>query len=188
MQKIYFDNASTTFPKPQQVADSVYQYMTGIGTNINRGCYNDAYEVEELVLETRQLLCDLFDGSDCRNVIFTKNVTESLNIILKGFLKKNDHILVSAMEHNAVMRPLVQLESEGVHFTRIPCKEDGTLVLKEMEKYLCLNTKAVVMTHASNVCVTMMPIKEVGEFCQAHGLKFIVDCAQTGGVWPISMK
>lgn len=188
MDTIYFDNASTTFPKPPEVAESVYQYMTGSGVNINRGCYNSAYEVEELVLETRQLLCDLFDGPDCRNVIFTKNVTESLNVLIKGFLHPGDHVLVSSMEHNAVMRPLVQMQHAGCSFSRIPCNTDGTLQLESMEHCLQENTKAVIMMHGSNVCGTMMPLTEVGAFCQKHGLKFIVDCAQTGGTWPISMK
>lgn len=188
MENIYFDNASTTFPKPTSVAESVYGYMTGCGVNINRGCYNSAYNVEELVFETRQLLCEMLDGPDCRNVVFTKNVTESLNVLLKGFLKPGDHVLVSSMEHNAVMRPLVQLEQCGCSFTRIPCAVDGTLLLDELENCLQPATKAVVMMHASNVCGTLLPIKEVGEFCQKHGLKFFVDCAQTAGVWPISMK
>ena len=188
MNSIYLDNASTTFPKPQPVADSVYAYMTGSGVNINRGCYNSAYDVEELVLETRQLLCDLFHGPDCRNVIFTKNVTESLNVILKGFLKPGDHVLVSSMEHNAVMRPLVQLEKIGVSFTRIPCASDGSLLLDKIADCVQENTTAVVMTHASNVCGTVMPIDQVGSFCRKHGLKFIVDCAQTGGVLPIDIQ
>ena len=119
--------------------------MTGMGANINRGCYDDAYQVEEMVYETRQLLCDLFDGSDCRNVVFTKNVTESLNMLLKGFLKKGDHVLVSSMEHNAVMRPLVQLEKQGVSFTRIPCNEMGELQMDQLETCLQPNSRAIVM-------------------------------------------
>ena len=88
MKKIYLDQASTTYPKPECVAAAVYEYMTGNGSNINRGCYENAYDTEDIVLETRELLCELFDGPDCKNVIFTKNVTESLNIVLKGFLKR----------------------------------------------------------------------------------------------------
>lgn len=132
MKKRYLDNASTSFPKPREVADAVYRYMTEIGSNINRGCYEDAYSVEEMVYETRQLICNLFHGSDCKNVVFTKNVTESLNIILKGYLKSGDHVLVSAMEHNAVMRPLVQLTQNGVTFDRIPCYPDGSLCLDQI--------------------------------------------------------
>ena len=188
MKKIYLDQASTTYPKPECVAKAVYKYMTGIGSNINRGCYENAYDTEEIVLETRELLCELFDGPDCKNVIFTKNVTESLNVVFKGFLKPGDHILTSSMEHNAVMRPIRQLEAEGVFFDRIPCNGQGELLLDTMWGLLKQNTKAIVMMHASNVCGTLLPLKEVGAFCKAHGLKFIVDCAQTAGVFPISMK
>lgn len=188
MKKIYLDQASTTYPKPECVAKAVYDYMTGNGCNINRGCYENAYDTEEVILETRELLCQLFDGQDCKNVVFTKNVTESLNIVLKGFLKSGDHVLVSSMEHNAVMRPIRQLEKLGVSFDRIPCNNHGELLLETLEDLLKENTKAVVLMHASNVCGTILPIKEVGFFCEKHGLKFIVDCAQTAGVWPISMK
>ena len=188
MKKIYLDQASTTYPKPECVPQAVYEYMTGNGSNINRGCYENAYDTEEVVLETRELLCELFEGPDCKNVIFTKNVTESLNIVLKGFLKPGDHVLTSSMEHNAVMRPLRQLETAGVSFDRIPCNAQGELLLETMEGLLKKNTKAVVMMHASNVCGTILPLKEVGAFCKAHGLRFIADCAQTAGVLPISMK
>ena len=188
MKKIYLDQASTTYPKPECVAKAVYEYMTGNGSNINRGCYENAYDTEEVVLETRELLCELFDGPDCKNVVFTKNVTESLNVVLKGFLKPGDHVLLSSMEHNAVMRPIRQLEKNGVEFDRVPCSEQGELKLQSMEALLKPGTKAVVMMHASNVCGTILPLKEVGAFCKTHGLKFIADCAQTAGTMPISMK
>lgn len=188
MEKIYLDNASTTFPKPPSVAQAVYDYMTGSGVNINRGCYNAAYDVEEQVLETRQLLCELFHGPDCRNVVFTKNVTESLNVLLKGFLRPGDHILTSSMEHNAVMRPLVQLEKIGVSFTRLPCDSQGQLDVDALEGCLRPNTRAVVMTHASNVCGTALPIAQAGQFCLSHGLRFFVDSAQTAGVLDLDME
>lgn len=188
MQRIYLDNASTTFPKPQAVAEAVYQYMTQDGSNINRGSYQNAFSVAEAVFNTRQLLCDLFHAEDCKNVVFTKNVTESLNVLIKGFLKPGDHVLVSAMEHNAVMRPLVQLAKSGITFTRIPCDSLGVLQTDNLAELLQPNTKAVIMTHASNVCGTLLPIAEIGAFCQNHSLKFIVDTAQTAGLFPIDMK
>ena len=187
MGSIYLDNASTTFPKPRAVADAMYGFLTQTGSNINRGCYQRAYRVEETVYETRQMLCELFGGEDCKNVVFTKNVTESLNVLLKGFLRPGDHVLVSAVEHNAVMRPLVQLERRGVSFSRVPCAEDGSLRVEALAGCLTPRTRAVVMTHASNVCGTLLPLGEVGEFCAAHGLRFFVDSAQTAGVWPIHM-
>ena len=188
MEKIYLDNGATSFPKPKEVADAVYEYMTCCGANINRGGYQEAYDLEGTVFETREMLTDMFDGPDCKNVVFTKNVTESLNIVLKGFLRPGDHILCSSMEHNAVMRPLVQLEKQGVEFSRIPGTEAGELVLDAVEDMIKPNTKAIVMTHASNICGTVNPLKEVGEICRKHGLKFIVDSAQSAGILPISMK
>ena len=188
MNKIYLDNASTTFPKPEAVPKAVYEYMTTQGSNINRGCYDSAYDVEELVFETRQMLAELFHGGDCKNVVFTKNVTESLNVILKGFLKPGDHVLVSAMEHNAMMRPIRQLETAGVEFDRIPCNNRGELMLEKLADMVKPNTRAIAMMHASNVCGTVLPIAQVGAFCHEHGLKFIVDCAQTAGVLDVDME
>ena len=188
MKQIYLDNGSTTFPKPRAVAEAMYRYLTESGSNVGRGNYGRAYAVEEQVYETRELLCGLFHGGDCRNVIFTKNVTESLNVLLKGLLRPGDHVLVSSMEHNAVMRPLTQLTRQGVSFSRIPCAPDGSLLLDAMEGLLQENTRAVVMTHASNVCGTVLPIGEVGAFCRRRGLLFLVDGAQTAGVLPIDME
>lgn len=188
METIYFDNASTTFPKPQAVADTVYRYLTKEGCNINRGGYGKAYQTAEAVYETRELLCRLFGGENCKNVVFTKNATESLNIILKGFLKPGDHVLVSAMEHNAVMRPLVQLTQHGVTFSRIPCTTEGELCTDALTGLLTPQTRAVVLTHASNVCGTLLPLAEAGEFCMRHGLRFFVDASQTAGVLQIHME
>lgn len=188
MKGIYLDHAATSFPKPDEVFGAVYRYMTQNGCNINRGGYDSAYALEETVLETRERICTLFCGDDCRNVVFTRNVTEGLNLLLKGYLKPGDHVLVSAMEHNAVMRPLTQMQHMGVTFTRIPCTREGELIADEMESLLRENTRAVVMTHASNVCGTMMPLDDVGALCKKHGLRFFVDCAQTAGVFPIDMQ
>lgn len=195
MQQIYLDNASTTFPKPQVVADAVYQYITHAGTNISRGTC--ATSSENLVYTTRELLCDFFGAEDSKNVIFTKNVTESLNIIIKGLLRSGDHVLVSAMEHNAVMRPLQQIGTEltadnapidAITFSRIPCDAEGALRLDALPQLVRPNTRAIIMTHASNVCGTVQPLAEVGSFCQEHGLHFIVDSAQSAGILPLNMQ
>ena len=188
LDTIYLDNASTTFPKPACVPEAMLRYITGCGSNIARGGYSAAYSAEEMVFETRERICSLFGGEDSRCVVFTKNVTESLNVLLKGLLRPGDHVLVSSMEHNAVMRPLRQLEAQGVTFSRIPCRADGTLIAEAAEPLLRPSTRAVVMTHASNVCGTLLPIAAVGAFCQEHGLRFFVDSAQTAGVFPIDME
>ena len=188
MKRIYLDQASTSFPKAPGVAQAMMDYLTMNGVNVNRGCYSSAYSAEEIVYETRQLLAELFHFSKCKNVIFTPNVTTSLNFILKGFLKPGDHILVSAMEHNAVMRPVVQLASKGILFDRIPCREDGSMILERVEELIKPETKAIVTLHASNVCGTRMPLDILGEICQRHHLYFIVDSAQTAGIVPIDME
>ena len=180
MNRIYLDQASTSFPKAPGVAQAMMDYLTMNGVNVNRGCYSSAYSAEEVIYETRQLLAELFHFSKCKNVIFTPNVTTSLNFILKGFLKPGDHILVSAMEHNAVMRPVVQLD-------RIPCRTDGSMILEKVEELIRPETKAIITLHASNVCGTRMPLDALGEICQRHQLYFVVDSAQTAGIVPINM-
>ena len=128
MQRIYLDNACTTFPKPRAVADAVYRYMTEQGTNLSRGGYETAYEAEEWVYQTREEILRLFDAPPDAAVIFTRGLTESSNVVLKGILRPGDHVLCSSMEHNAVMRPLVQLGERGVTFSRIPSFEDGSFI------------------------------------------------------------
>ena len=187
MNRIYLDQASTSFPKAPGVAQAMMDYLTMNGVNVNRGCYSSAYSAEEVIYETRQLLAELFHFSKCKNVIFTPNVTTSLNFILKGFLKPGDHILVSAMEHNAVRRPVVQLASSGISFDRIPCRTDGSMILEKVEELIRPETKAIVTLHASNVCGTRMPLDALGEICQRHQLYFVVDSAQTAGIVPINM-
>jgi len=187
-EKIYLDNAATSFPKPEEVPMAVYDYMTKLGTNVNRGGYATAYDTESVVFECRELIGALFHAPDYKNVVFTRNITESMNVVLKGLLHSGDHVIVSSMEHNAVMRPIRQLEKKGVSFTRVQCESDGSLKPEKLSSCLRPDTKAVVMTHASNVFGTMLPIEEVGNFCKENGLVFILDSAQTAGVFPIDME
>ena len=190
MAKIYLDQASTSYPKAPSVAQAVYDYLNDSAVNVNRGGYQAAYSVEEQIFETREQLLRLFHftSGKGKNVIFTQNVTTSLNVLLKGLLKSGDHVLVSSMEHNAVMRPLVQLTRHGVTFDRIPCSADGSLLIEKAEELLKPNTRLLVCLHASNVCGTMMPVQKLGEFCKKHGLLFILDTAQTAGTVPIDME
>ena len=189
MKKIYLDQASTSYPKAPSVARAVYNYLSGSAVNVNRGGYQAAYSVEEQIFETREQLLRLFHftSGKGKNVIFTPNITTSLNILLKGLLKPGDHVLVSSMEHNAIMRPLVQLAGNGVTFDRIPCRKDGSLLIDKAESLLRPQTRLLVCLHASNVCGTMMPIQKLSDFCQKHHLLFILDTAQTAGTIPIDM-
>lgn len=188
MNYIYLDNASTTFPKAPNVASAMAEYITNRGININRGSYALAYDVEDIIYTTRQRLHTLFNGHDPSHVIFTQNVTMSLNTVIKGLLKAGDHVLVSSMEHNAVMRPLTQLLDKDITFDTIPCDSTGSLQMDSIEPLIRPNTVALIINHASNVCGTIQPLKSIGPICKAHNLQFIVDAAQTAGVIPIDVK
>lgn len=188
MDYIYLDNASTSFPKAPTVATAMSDYITNRGININRGSYALAYDVEDTIYTTRQRLNTLFNGHDPSHVVFTQNVTMSLNMVIKGLLKAGDHVLVSSMEHNAVMRPLTQLLDKGITFDIIPCDKMGSIQLESMDSLIRPNTVAMIINHASNVCGTIQPLESIGPICKAHSLQFIVDAAQTAGVIPIDVK
>ena len=189
MEKIYLDNGSTSFPKAPGVSDAVKFFMDQVGANVNRGGYESAYSAEDVIMETRERLCRLFHfGKRLKNVIFTPSVTYSLNSIIKGWLQPGDHVLVGSLEHNAIMRPLVQMESIGVAFDRIPADEEGRMLVEEIEPLIRPNTKGILTLHGSNVCGSITPLQQVGEICQRHNIKFVVDAAQTAGVFPIDME
>jgi len=187
-KRIYFDNGSTSWPKAPNVVEAIAGLLANGAFNINRGNYEGAYEVEGIVLDTRDQLAGMFGANDSRSVIFTPGITYSLNYFIKGFLKQGDHVLVSGLEHNAVMRPLRQMEACGVAYDAVPTEEDGTVHPESVERAVKRNTKAVVMLHASNVCGTVLPIREIGEICRRRHLFFAVDTAQSAGTIPVDMK
>lgn len=188
MKNIYLDNACTSFPKAPGVAKAMFDYMENGVTNINRSTYKRASAAEDIVLDLRCELNKFFNGYGEENVVFTKNITESLNVIIKGFLKNGDHVLTSSMEHNAVMRPLVKLKEKCITFDRIPCDNEGNLLIDKMEGLIKDNTKAIILAYANNVCGSIYPIEEIGKLTKKHNIKLIVDSAQAAGVLPIDMK
>ena len=188
MKDIYFDNSSTSFPKAPNVGRAMGEFIENGAFNINRGSYEGAYEAGSAVLDTREMLKDLFNCPNSKNVVFTPSVTYSLNFFIKGFLKPGDHVLVTSVEHNAVMRPLVQMEKLGVEFDAVPGDEEGGVTADDFRAYIKENTKAIITTHASNVCGTIIPIEEIGALCKEKGLVYAVDTAQTAGILNIDMQ
>ena len=184
MQRIYLDNASTSWPKAPTVAREMGNFLTDCGSNIARGGYESAYDTAMVVHETRQQHCTLFGFSHPECTVFTMNVTQSLNVLIKGLFTREDHILISSMEHNAVMRPLVQSK---IPFTKIPCDAQGRLLFDAIRPLLQKNTKAIILTQASNVSGTAMPIEQVASFCKEQGILCIVDSAQGSPVFPLHM-
>ncbi|MEA4847022.1 MAG: aminotransferase class V-fold PLP-dependent enzyme [Clostridiaceae bacterium] len=188
MDRVYLDNAATSYPKAPEVGEAVKNFIDNIGCNVKRGVYKGSLSAEEIVFGTREQICRLFNFNKPENVIFTQNITQSLNFLLKGFLRRGDHCIVSSMEHNAVMRPLTQLNAEGVEFSRIQCDTFGRLDPEDIKRQIKSSTKAVIMTHASNVCGTLLPIYEIGEICKERGISFIIDSAQSAGALELDWK
>ena len=188
---IYLDNAATSFPKPESVYKAVSDTLRKYGSSPGRGGHKMSIQTERLIFETREKIASFFNIPNSSNVIFTFNVTMGINLALKGFLKAGDHVLTSSMEHNAVMRPLKRLENPplgGISKTVVKCSNEGFLNPKDIEKEIMPNTKLIVITHASNVTGTILPIREVGEIAREKGIAFFVDAAQSAGLLPIDVQ
>lgn len=186
---IYLDNAATSYPKPEIVAKAMYDFMINNGTSSGRGSYQKAMQSDFLVYETRKLVGDLFKFKDYKKVIFTSNVTESLNLALRGILEENDHVITSSIEHNAVWRCLKTLEKErNITITKVKASKEGYTNPLDVEKEIKDNTKLIVFNHASNVLGTIQPIDEIGKIAKKNNILFLVDAAQTAGVIDIDVN
>ena len=180
---IYLDNAATSFPKPPQVAERMCEYLLQVGATINRSVYGPAQEAGLVTLRLRERLCRILGyGGRPTHAILTAGCTMGLNMVLQGWLNPGDHCLVSAVEHNAVMRPLTAM---GVDFERIPCNADGHLELDRIPAMLRPDTKLVIIAHGSNVSGAVQEAEAVGRICKAAGVPFLLDAAQTAGHIPV---
>ena len=185
---IYLDNGATSFPKAPGVGEAMLDYVNNIGANVNRSTYEASSEAEMVLIECRERLCTLFGTEDITHAVFTPGMTAGLNMLLKGFLSPGDHVIVSSLEHNAMMRPIRQLEAQGVEFSRIPADSRGITDPKDILPLIRPNTRLVAIMHASNVCGTLLPVKEISDICRERGLPVILDAAQTAGHYPVNMK
>lgn len=190
MKQIYMDNGATSFPKAPGVAEAMSCFILENGSNVGRGAYASALETQRTVWGLREKLNDFLEGPSPSHVIFTMNITQSLNMILKGTLKAGDHVLLSPMEHNAVVRPLYQLKEDGITYDYLLADEVGGVIVDEaaLDSQVKANTKMLVVTHASNVCGTINNLKAIGAWAKKRNLIFVVDAAQTAGIIPVSMK
>ena len=180
MKTTYLDNAATSFPKPEGVSSRMKEYMDTVGATINRSVYGAAQDAGLVTLLLRESLKKFFHFPDpVTHVILTPGATAGLNMVIKGFLKPGDHCIVSSMEHNAVMRPLLQLE--GVEYDRIQANREGLIDPADVEGLIRPNTKLLIMAHGSNVCGAVQDAAAVGEICKHHGIAFALDVAQTAG-------
>ena len=185
---IYFDNAATSFPKPQEVIQAMVHFSREIGASPGRSAHRLAIEAGRIVFEAREGIARLFGVKDSSRVVFGLNATEGINQGLKGLLRPEDHVITSSMEHNSVMRPLRAMMKEGLEAAILSCSPEGFLDPSDVKKALRPNTRMVVMNHASNVVGTLQPLADVGELCRQQGVLFFVDAAQSAGAVPIDME
>ncbi len=185
---IYLDNAATTWPKPQQVVDAIQDVLMRKGGNAGRGGHGAAMQMARLIYQTRQDLCDLFGTDDPTRVVFTQNATHALNQALFGLLQPGDHVITSSIEHNAVARPLWALKQKGIEVSEVPGIPGREFDLEAYDRAFKTNTKLVVTLHASNVTGTLLPVKEIGQIAHEHNTYYLLDAAQTAGVFPIDVR
>lgn len=186
---IYLDNGATTVQKPHAVAEAVYQVLSsGEYGNPSRGAYSIAVNANEVVYKTRTKIAKLFNVPDSSQVVFTKNVTEALNTVIKGYLHSGDHVIATQYDHNSVLRPIYQMGDRGVEYSFAPLNDQNLVDLDQLEAMIKENTKMVVCTHASNVIGNLIDIQRVAEICHRHHIILVVDAAQTAGVIPIDMQ
>lgn len=184
---IYMDNAATTMHKPQAVIDAVVRAMSSMG-NAGRGANEASLSASRVIYDTRDKLCRFFGAENPRQIVFTNNSTEGLNIAIKGLLNPGDHVITTMLEHNSVLRPLYEMEKKGVKLTIIKSNEKGNFELSDMEEAILPETKMIVCTNGSNLTGNYIDIEKVGEMAHAHGLLFVVDASQTAGVFPIDVQ
>lgn len=188
MTAIYMDNAATSFPKPESVYKAVDHFNRYMGGNPGRGSNQQTLEAGSVLLNTREALARFFNINDSGDIAFTLNITESINIGLKGMLRPGDHVITSSMEHNAVARPLNVLRRQGIEWTQVACGQDGSLDPDDLRRAIKKNTRMICILHASNLTGTIMPIREIGHIARNAGVTFMVDSAQTAGVLPIDTE
>ena len=187
--KVYLDNAATSYPKPQQVYSSILNYMKNIGASPGRGGYENALIGDRMVYKCRYSLMNLFNFNKIENVVFTSNITSSLNMLIKSIVKDGWHVITSSMDHNSVIRPLVSLEkSNKIELDILNCSEEGLINIDDFKSKIKDNTKLVVLSHASNIVGTIQPLETIGKICKEKGIYFIIDSAQTAGVLPLDFQ
>lgn len=184
---IYLDNAATTMQKPKQVAEAVAQAMCSLG-NAGRGVHDATLDASRMIFELRKKLADFFHAESPKQIVFTANSTESLNMAIKGILQRGDHVITTQLEHNSVLRPLYEMEEKGVELTVIRSDQKGCIDILDFERELQANTRMIVCTHGSNLTGNMVDLAKIGEIARRNHVLFCVDASQTAGVFPIDVQ
>lgn len=186
---IYLDNGATTFPKPASVINSINTANKRFAANPGRGGHKLAVKASELVYNARKVTADFFGVSDPEKVIFSLNCTTAINTVIKGLLNPGDHVVISSLEHNAVLRPLDKLKAKGISYSIAQVVEgDNDETLSNFRKAINENTKLLVCTYASNVVGIKLPIERICSMYHQYGILCCVDAAQSAGTVPIDLS
>ena len=186
---IYLDNASTSFPKPKEVLDSINNFMINLGGNSGRGSSSSSLKSSHVIYNCREAIAQFFNFNKSENVIFTNNITSSLNILLNSIVQEGWHVITSTMEHNSVLRPLFKLKEErNIELTVVQADNNGFVAAADIDSAIKDNTKLVILSQASNVTGNIQPLKEIGELCRKKSIYFIIDTAQSAGSINVDFK
>ena len=186
--EVYLNNAATSWPKPECVYRAVDEYLRHFGASQGRGSFKRSQEATGIIESCRQSLAHLFNVEDPKRFVFTKNCSEALNLAIKGLLRPGDNVITGSMEHNSVWRPLKTLEQKGIiSLTQVMCNRQGEVDLANVERAFTPKTRLLVFMHASNVTGTIFPAAELTGIAHAHKAIFLLDAAQTAGVYPIDV-
>ena len=184
---IYFDNAATTMRKPECVVQAVAEAMCSLG-NSGRSTHDGALSASRIIFDTRAALAELFGAESPERIAFTSNSTQALNIAIKGVINPGDHVITTALEHNSVLRPLYEMEDQGIQLTILQADSKGNICYADFEKAIRPNTRAIVTTHGSNLTGNLLDIRRIGAAARENDLIYIVDASQTAGVFPIDVQ
>ncbi len=184
---LYWDNAATTWPKPSQVVSAVTTGLRRYGANPGRSGHRLSLETAAQVYECRRDVASFFGLPDETGVVFTKNCTESLNLVIRGLLERGGRAVVSDLEHNAVMRPLTALPGQ-IRYDVAAWSPDEDRVVENFRRAIRPDTRLLLCTHASNVFGVTFPIRRLGRLAREYGLLFCVDAAQSAGVLPLDVE
>lgn len=186
----YLDNAATSFPKPVEVYDRMNLFIREACANPGRSSHEMARNSAAEVMKTREVAACLFNIDNPLRIGFTANATYALNMAIQGVLKKGDHVITTAMDHNSVLRPLYELKRKGVidYTVIMPYNSYGTIDAFAVSKAVRANTRLIVLTASSNVTGTIMPYEEIGEIARKKGIIYLIDGAQGAGVLPFDVK
>jgi len=187
--RVYLDNSATSWPKPPTVVKAISDYLNEYGGSPGRSGHSFSLRAAREVFETRELIAELFNARSSERVIFTANATHALNIALKGILKKGDHVIITSMEHNSMIRPLRYLENQGfIELSIANCDEKGYINIEDLKNKIKSNTKLVATIHGSNVTGILQPIRQIGEICKNNNVLYLIDAAQSAGFANIDMQ